>query len=198
MYKIVCITNRSLCEGDFEERIHSIAKSPVDMIILREKDLSCDDYTRLARKVIEICRETNTQCVLHSFIDSALKLNHPAIHLPMHVLRSMSSEQRRFFTTLGASCHSPEEAVEAESYGCTYITASHIFPTDCKKDLEARGLPFLNKICQTLSIPVYGLGGIHPDNVSSVLDAGADGICIMSDFMQCKNIREYLSLMPQN
>ena len=198
MYQIICITNRTLCEGDFEQRIRMIAESPVSMLILREKDLSPDEYTCLARKVVEICRGTDTQCILHSFVETAVELNHPAIHLPMSVLRTLSEEQRKFFTILGASCHSLEEAEEAESLGCTYITASHIFSTDCKKDLAPKGLSFLCRICRNLSIPVYGLGGIHPNNISSVINAGADGVCIMSDFMQCKNIREYRSLIPQN
>ena len=36
-----------------------------------------------------------------------------------------------------------EEAIEAQKLGATYISAGHIFATDCKKDLPPRGLEFL-------------------------------------------------------
>lgn len=47
------------------------------------------------------------------------------------------------FKTIGTSAHSVEEAIEAQKLGATYISAGHIFATDCKKDLPPRGLEFL-------------------------------------------------------
>ena len=40
---------------------------------------------------------------------------------------------------------------------------------------------------------MYAIGGITPDNAAEVLDAGADGVCVMSGFMRCGNISEYIS-----
>lgn len=182
--KTICITNRHLVEGDFPVRIESIAKSGVRAIILREKDMQEAEYEALARQVIDICRDNNTLCILHSFVQVAHRLKHNAIHLPMPALRSLSIEDIRGFEIIGASCHSVKEAVMAEGLGCTYITASHVFETDCKSGLEPRGLDFVTDVANAVHIPVYGLGGITEDNAKHVLKAGAAGICIMSGFMR--------------
>ena len=195
MYKTICITNRQLfnkyhfnhSDDDYLELIRRIVSARlVSALILREKDLSEEDYLRLAEKVIPICESHGIQCILHNCVTAAVKLRHKAIHLPMPVLQSLTAEQRQFFTILGASCHSIEEAREAASLGCTYITASHIFPTECKADLAPRGLDFLSEMCQAVNIPVYALGGIHPQNAAAAIDAGVAGVCMMSEFMKIR------------
>ena len=152
------------------------------------------DYEDLAKKVIEICNKYNTQCILHNFPKVAEKLNHDALHLPLHVLATLTDKEKSQYKILGASCHSVEDAVKALKLGCTYITAGHIFDTDCKKGLPGRGLDFLKAVCSSVSIPVYAIGGISPKNFSMVRNAGADGGCIMSSAMNCLEPHNYLSL----
>lgn len=192
MCDILCITNRSLCKEDFLKRIEKIASANPKGIVLREKDLTEDEYKSLAIKVIEICNRYNTPCILHNFTKVALELNHPYIHLPLHILENASAEDRRKFKVLGASCHSIDDAVRAEKLGCTYITAGHIFDTDCKKGLPGRGLDFLKNVCESVRIPVYAIGGISRENIAQVKNAGAKGICVMSGVMMCENVKEYL------
>ena len=47
-----------------------------------------------------------------------------------------------------------------------------------------RGTGFLKEICKEVKIPVYGIGGITPENVSLIRESGAKGACIMSGFMK--------------
>lgn len=192
MSDILCVTKRSLCKEDFLVRIEKIAKTEAAGIILREKDLSKEEYQALAEKVLTICQRQKMQCILHTYTNAARKLACNAIHLPMPILRTLSKEERDAFQILGASCHSLKEAVEAENLGCTYITAGHIYETDCKKGLPGRGIGFLKKICETVSVPVYAIGGIGAENIQEIKNAGAAGGCIMSGVMQCDNVQEYL------
>lgn len=143
MSDLLCFTNRSLCRGDFLERIGEIAALDPAGIVLREKDLPEREYRSLALAVMQICRENKTACILHNFADTALALGAENIHLPLPVLRSLDSGQRAAFRRIGASCHSEEDALEAQELGCAYITAGHIFETDCKRGLPGRGLDFL-------------------------------------------------------
>lgn len=87
---------------------------------------------------------------------------------------------------IGTSVHSLEEALEAERLGASYVTAGHIFSTECKPGLEPRGLTFLQKICEGVKIPVYAIGGIHPDNLEKIAQTGAAGACMMSEFMRAE------------
>ncbi|MGN0461116.1 MAG: thiamine phosphate synthase [Ruminococcus sp.] len=192
MCDILCITNRSLCKEDFLKRIEKIASANPKGIILREKDLTEKEYKDLATKVIEICNRYNTPCILHNFTKVALELNHPYIHLPLHILDNIPAKDRGKFKVLGASCHSADDAVRAEKLGCTYITAGHIFDTDCKKGLPGRGLDFLKNVCKSVEIPVYAIGGISSKNFPQVKSAGATGVCVMSGVMMCEDVKEYL------
>ena len=118
----------------------------------------------------------------------AQKLGCRNIHLPLHLLREMSDKDKKFFNVLGASCHSVNDAVEAETLGCTYIIAGHIFDTDCKKGLPGRGLDFLRDVCKRVKIPVYAIGGINDGNIRDILACGANGGCIMSSIMTANDV----------
>lgn len=193
MFDIIVITNSSICKEDFLLRIEKLAKAKPKAIVLREKQLSESDYAVLAKKVIEICNKYNTQCILHNFPKVAEKLNHNALHLPLHILATLTDKEKSQYEILGTSCHSVEDALKAERLGCTYITAGHIFDTDCKKGLPGRGLDFLKAVCISVSIPVYAIGGISPKNFSMVRNVGANGGCIMSSAMNCTIPQEYLN-----
>ena len=196
MSEILCVTNRTLCREDFLTRLKRIAACRPAGIILREKDLSPDKYKELAAQVMELCAGYEVPCILHSFVDAALELHAEAIHLPLHILREMAPEQKARFRTIGASCHSTQDALEAQALGCTYITTGHVFETDCKKDLPGRGLDFLKAVCGSVSIPVYAIGGISADNIASVRGAGAKGACVMSGLMRCEDPETYLASFP--
>ena len=84
---------------------------------------------------------------------------------------------------MGTSVHSPEEAALAEKLGASYVTAGHIFATDCKKGVPPRGLDFLENVCKSVKIPVYAIGGITRSNMHLALEKGAAGVCVMSGLM---------------
>lgn len=163
-------------------QIDRISRLGLKAIILREKDLSETEYRILAEEVLAICRRNGTDCILHSHIETARALGCPGIHLPLPLLQE---QQNRLygFQEIGASCHSVEDALLAQELGATYITASHIFTTECKPGIPPRGLQFLREVCDTVSIPVYALGGISFENADTAFGCGADAVCMMSGFM---------------
>lgn len=198
MSDILCVTNRTLCREAFLTRIEKIASAHPAGIILREKDLNEATYRELADKVLSVCQKHGTTCILHSFVGAAAELRCTALHLPLTILRTLSFGDRARFTALGASCHSVDEAVEAEALGCTYVTAGHIFDTDCKKGLPGRGLAFLREICENVSIPVYAIGGVRAEAMTEVRKTGAAGACIMRGVMICEDVWKYLSAFEVN
>lgn len=197
MSDILCVTNRALCREDFLVRIEAVAKARPAGIILREKDLSPEEYRALAAEVTAICSAFGVPCILHTFADAALALGADRLHMPLPLLRQMPEEDRAGFSVLGASCHSVGDAVEARRLGCTYITAGHVFDTDCKAGLPGRGPAFLREVCESVSIPVYAIGGIGPENIGAVRRSGAAGACVMSGFMTCADPEAFLAgLVP--
>ena len=206
---IICVTNKSICEKNgvlFFEQIKKVAEARPLAIVLREKDLSLEEYRELAGKVSKMCREVEgSRLIIHNFYeliledetDLANELSY--LHMPLWKLEELYNNQpdefarlREKLVGLGASCHSVEDAKLAEKLGCTYIIAGHIYNTDCKKGLEGRGLGFLRDVVEAVSIPVYAIGGITPENINDVRNNGASGACIMSSSMTCKSPKDII------
>ncbi|MFH4233425.1 thiamine phosphate synthase, partial [Acinetobacter baumannii] len=70
---------------------------------------------------------------------------------------------------VGYSVHSLEEAVEAFKSGADSLVYGHVFPTECKKGVPARGLEEISDIARSLSIPIIAIGGITPENTKDIL-----------------------------
>ena len=191
MNQIICVTNRKLCKEPFSERIRKIAKAHPDAIILREKDLDGESYTDLARNMDKICKEYNTTLLLHGNISSAERLKKTGIHVSMPMLLKEQSRLKQF-EQIGVSIHGIEEAEQAEKLGATYLIAGHIFSTDCKKGIPPRGITFLKEIAQSVSIPVYGIGGIDENTIKKLYPTKASGVAIMSTLMECENPELFL------
>lgn len=168
---------------NFPSQLEKICAAGIDRVILREKTLTEADYKALAKRVIKICGKYSTPLSLHTFTEAAKRLDCKAIHLSYADFTSGKGEG---FETVGVSVHSLNEAISAERSGASYITAGHIFPTDCKKGLPPRGTDFLREICETVHIPVYAIGGITPENAPLVKASGASGVCLMSGLMKAR------------
>ena len=192
MFKLLSVTARTLCKEDFLARVGAICAAGIDGIILREKDLSEVSYRSLASDVLQICRDRETPCALHTYPAAAQQLHAKALHLPLHAFLALGEKEKRVFPTIGVSCHSLDDVIAAQDGGCSYVTLGHIFATDCKRGLPGRGLDFLTDVCRHASVPVYAIGGIDKDNIARVRDAGASGACIMSGLMACPNPAAYL------
>lgn len=194
MFK-VCITNRKLVEGDFLSQIKKVLLMEPDLLVLREKDLNEKEYEALACEVKKLCENSSTTLVLHSFSAVARRLDIHWLHMPLAAMKSMTTEEKAYFRALGVSVHSAEEAVLAESCGASYVTAGHVFSTDCKKGVPGRGLSFLKEVCESVSIPVYAIGGIHEDNIKDCISQGAAGVCMMSEYMKLRTTKAKLEAL---
>ena len=156
----IAVTNRNLCKRPFFDVIEDLSKKDVKTIVLREKDLSEEEYYEIAEKCKEICDRNGASLTIHNFIDVARRLGIKKIHLPYPVF------------------------LKEEKLGVDFVFAGHVFVTDCKKGLPPRGLEFLTDVVNAVKIPVYGIGGINEENIAKIMECGAAGGCMMSGFMK--------------
>lgn len=192
MYKIICVTNRLLAGENFLGQVEKIAASGVDEVILREKDLNETDYEKLAKKASRVCEKYHVPLTVHSFANVSQRLAIGRIHLPLGIFLNLEEKEKEGFDKIGVSVHSVQEALKAAEMGASYLIAGHVFATDCKKGMVPRGLSFLEKVCRTVDIPVYAIGGIGPENAEGCIKAGAAGICLMSSLMETENPEKLL------
>lgn len=198
MFELVAVTNRAFCQGDYLEQLEKIAASGVSELVLREKTLSPEAYSALAKQVIPICGRYGISCTLHRFWEAALALGVNRIQLSLQDFEQMPQEIKPQFVKIGVSVHSVKQAHKAVSLGATALTAGHIFPTACKEGLAPRGTQLLETLCQTVSVPVYAIGGITPENAAAVRSTGAAGVCLMSSFMDAAEPAQLVRRLVQN
>ena len=199
--KLNIITNRKLCENENLERqiekIFSAYKRKIILedfeivaLTLREKDLDKNEYLNLVKKIYPICKRYRIDLILHQNYDLNLdkKYKIEGIHLSYDNFKSLNKNIReeliKKYKKIGVSIHSVDEAKEVENLGANYVVAGHIFKTDCKKDLEPRGLKFIQELSLILTIPIFAIGGINQENSHLVINSGAFGICMMSSLMK--------------
>ena len=199
--KLNIISNRKLCENEnLEKQIEKIFSAYQRKIILenfeivsltlREKDLNKNEYLKLVEKIYPICQKYRIDLILHQNYDLRLdnKYNIKGLHLSYNTFKSLNKNIReeliRKYKKIGVSIHSVDEAKEVENLGANYVVAGHIFKTDCKKDLEPRGLKFIQELSVILTIPIFAIGGINQENSHLVINSGAFGVCMMSSLMK--------------
>ncbi|MDC7300542.1 thiamine phosphate synthase [Agathobacter ruminis] len=183
----IAITNRNLAKNEYLLQIQKILQHHPRALILREKDLDEDAYEMLAQSVLTLCRQYEVPMLLHGHIETGPRIDCDAIHLPFAQFCKYAEEEPDLLSAYrirSVSCHSLDESLEAERLGATQIVLGTIFETECKPGLAGRGIQFVREVCSACRIPVYSIGGIKPDNLQSILDAGAAGGCMMSWFMQ--------------
>ena len=109
----IVITNRILVQGDFLEQMEKVIALHPHAVILREKDLPDEEYEKLAKNILVICRESGVHCFLHSRISVAHRLGCRRIHISVPLLLAMSEEERlqlrTDFQEISVSCHSMED-----------------------------------------------------------------------------------------
>jgi thiamine-phosphate diphosphorylase len=89
------------------------------------------------------------------------------------------------------STHNVYEARDAEAGGADFITFGPIFSTPSKMQYGApAGVEALQGVKKTIHIPVFGLGGIRINTISQVLQAGADGIAVISAIFTAGDIQK--------
>ena len=199
--KLNIISNRKLCENEnLEKQIEKIFSAYQRKIILenfeivsltlREKDLNKNKYLKLVEKIYPICQKYRIDLILHQNYDLRLdnKYNIKGLHLSYNTFKSLNKNIReeliKKYKKIGVSIHSVDEAKEVENLGANYVVAGHIFKTDCKKDLEPRGLKFIQELSVILTIPIFAIGGINQENSHLVINSGAFGVCMMSSLME--------------
>jgi len=178
------------------EKIAECAAAGVDMIQLREKDLSTRALEKLALKAMAALGNSPTRLLINSRTDVALACGAHGVHLPANDLAA--SEVRAIFaragmsgTVVGVSAHSAAEVASAEAHGADFAVFAPVFEKlkrgEKSGTVNHEGLEQLRRICHRADaahMPVLALGGITLENARQCIEAGAAGVAAIRLFQQ--------------
>ena len=198
--KIYLVTDEKACLGkDFYVCIEEAIKGGVKIVQLREKNISTKDFYEKALKVKEICKNYGALFIINDRLDIAQAIGADGVHLgqsDMPIEKAREILKDKFL--IGATARNVEEAKRAELSGADYIGSGAIFGTNTKDNAKKLEMEELKKIVASVKIPVFAIGGINIDNVSSLKNIGLQGICAVSGILSEKDCKKAVDIMLKN
>ena len=159
----------------------------------REKGAKHYTYSErldLAYQLQTVCRKHEIPFIVNDDIALAKELQADGIHLGQDDMPI--DEARRevgHHMMIGISTSQVKEAIDAEQLGADYIGVGPIYETTTKKDAKQPiGLNRLRDIRRNVTLPIVAIGGIKVDNASSVFEAGANAIAVITAITHSTNL----------
>src|SRR5262245_17638667 len=178
-------TGADLQAGRLVDFLEVAIASGIDMIQLRERDLSARDLVLLTRTAVECAGGFDCNVLVNDRADIAASCG-AGVHLTTRSVRP--AVVRRVFgddLLMGVSTHNAAEVQEADDAGADFVVFGPVYETGTKKQYGATvGLGNLEEVSSRFKIPVLALGGINETNYRSTLTAGASGIAGISIFTE--------------
>ena len=146
-FRLIAVTDAASCPRSLVEQVERIAECAYkpQQLLLRAKELTPEDYAKLAREVLPLCQSYGIELIIHTHWQIALELGIQRVHLPLPKLSQLPVAARRSLV-ISSSVHSVAEAQRALAEGAQTLVAGHIYSTSCKAGLKPRGLEFLKQI----------------------------------------------------
>ena len=182
-FGLYVVTDGCLSRGQSHSQIaRSALEGGADAIQLRDKTLGGRALMVQALKIRRLTKEAGKLFTVNDRLDIALACGAEGVHLGQE---DMALGDARAIVPgsfiIGVTVHDVAEAKVAERGGADYLGLSPIFCTGSKADAGAAcGVEMLWAVKKAVSIPVVAIGGIGPSNAREVLEAGADGLAVIS------------------
>jgi len=174
------------------------AEAGVDLVQVREHDLSAAELASIVRDMVTVVRGTSTRVLVNDRLDVALACDAGGVQLrgdsmPVDAARRLAPPG----FVIGRSVHSVDDAKAAAN--ADFLIAGTVFPT-VSKDASAPllGVEGLHAIARVVPIPVLGIGGVTDERVDRIAQAGAAGCAAIGLFMSPNSASagEYCRAIP--
>lgn len=185
-YSLYLVTDRGLAQGrPVSEVVRRAVQGGVTVVQLREKEASGRRFLEEAWRLKELLAEYQVPLIINDRLDIALAVDAEGVHLgqddlPLEVGRELLGPAK----IIGISVSTEAEAEAAARGGANYLGVSPVFATPTKTDTPPPvGLEGVARLRAAVDIPLVGIGGIHSANAGAVIQAGCDGVAVVSAIM---------------
>lgn len=177
------VTDRGLSLGrSTVDIVRAAVAGGATCVQLREKECSTRQFVAEARAVRTLLAGTGVPLIINDRIDVALAVEADGVHLGQTDM--LLADARRLVGSamlIGVSAECVEDAVRAQAEGADYVGISPVFSTPTKTDTApALGLDGVALIRAAVTLPLVGIGGLGPGNAAKVIQAGCDGVAVVS------------------
>jgi len=192
-YRLYFVTDPHLHRGySVLEQVELALKGGVKIIQIREKNLPAQEYINIASDALKLTRSHNAFLIINDAVEVVKSVGADGLHLgqddmPLTEARAILGHD----VIIGVSVKTVEEVKKAERDGADYLAVNGVFPTQTKEDLGyCPGLEGVSAVSRCTHLPIVGIGGINLNNCCSVIQAGANGIAVVTAITMSENIPE--------
>jgi thiamine-phosphate pyrophosphorylase len=182
-FGLYLVTDRGLSMGrPLEEIVEAGVRGGVTAVQLREKTASTAEFISLGLRLREILKPRGIPLIINDRVDVALAVGAEGVHLGQDDMPYR--EARRLLgrrASIGLSVENEEQGLEAERLDVDYLGVSPIFSTPTKTDTKSPWeLAGLRRLRERSRHSLVAIGGINASNARQVIEAGADGLAVVS------------------
>ena len=159
---------------DLAAFLEAAVRGGVDLVQVREKNLSDSELLRRLEEAREITRRLGVPFVVNDRPDLAVLAGADFVHLGQDDMPVEAA--RGFGLSVGLSTHSPKE-IEAAT--ADYIGVGPVYSTPTKEGRPAVGLELVRHAAASARVPWFAIGGIDASNAGEVVAAGATRLAVV-------------------
>ena len=170
-----------ILRSDFVERARRVmhAGGARVAVHLRAPRLDGRRLFDLACRIVELQSETGAWLVVNDRADVALTAGARGVQLTSRSMPPADARRSAPGLFIGASVHSTEDAAAAVAAGVQWVVAGHVFETESHPGEEGRGTAFIGRLAAHGATPILAIGGIRPEHVPMLREAGAYGVAVI-------------------
>jgi 8-oxo-dGTP diphosphatase len=162
------------------QRLQIALEQGLRLVQVREKSMAKEALVDFAGAVIALARRHGARVLVNSDTGDAdfyREAGADGVHLSS--LRLMMLNKRPDAEWCGASCHNAEELFQAQQLEMDFAVLGPVLPTLSHPGSPALGWRKFAAMIRGCSIPVYALGGLRKNDLTTAWEHGAHGIALM-------------------
>jgi thiamine-phosphate pyrophosphorylase len=159
---------------DLADFVAACIAGGVDIVQLREKGLEAGPLLERAHLVRGVCHEAGVPFILNDRPDLALEAGADGVHVgqddaPVSLARRILGPD----VIVGLSTHGADDLAGASGADVSYLSAGPVEATPTKPGRPGTGLDYLRLATAEAKVPVFVTGGVTPERVPVLAEAGA-------------------------
>ncbi|CAA6809227.1 MAG: Mutator mutT protein (7,8-dihydro-8-oxoguanine-triphosphatase) (EC [uncultured Thiotrichaceae bacterium] len=168
---------------DFLSKLDKTLQNGIKLICFRAKNADATSYIDMAEKVIEQAGQYGAIVTLNS--PPAFVAGEHGNHLTSHqLMQDLPRAGGLSAIITSASCHNVKELKRAEEIGVEFAFLSPVLKTQSHPDNKPMGWKDFQTLVSNVNTPVYALGGLGNDEITTAKQHGAQGVAAISGFWE--------------
>lgn len=147
------------------------------LVQVREPVMTKDELRVFAHEVVELAHHHGVKVLMSGDVELSREIGMDGVHFSSVQLMGFTS--RPDADWCGASCHNAEELFHAEQLSMDFVVLGAVLPTLSHPGVTSMGWRKFAALIRDFSLPVYALGGLRLEDLTTAWEHGGHGIAMM-------------------